>query len=295
MKFPSHSDTGIQLPISPAGIAFDLDGTLLDYDGRLDQSVVKAVRRIHQAGIKVFLVTGRLESGCTRYWQELELDTPVATCNGARAGFPGEEPFMHIRLPRECRDAIIDLEAKHGLYINYYIDTHVYSTSDGPFRDWYSQRFSLVEKAASLDDIAARPLPTKCLCIAPEGEYERVRQLFVQALGDTATITSSNPNFIEILSPDANKAVGLRALADWAKIPLSRFIAAGDGLNDLPMLQAAGFAISFKSGDPRLIDEVDMLLPPLWEDGIEVLAKCVLGMTNSGRFLTPRSGRFAGK
>lgn len=292
MEFPCISDSGIQLPIHPEGIAFDLDGTLLDYDGHLSDSVARSVQFIHQSGIKVFLVTGRTGIACQQYWEKLGLDTPVATCNGAQVGFFGEEPFHHIRLSQKARDIIMQVETENNLYVNYYFDDGVYSVTDGPDRDFYSHQFVMVQLANSREDIVAMGLPTKCLCITSEEEQPRLMQLFSQALGDEALVTRSNNRFIELLPPGADKAVGLSALSRWSGIPLERFIAVGDAMNDVPMLQAAGFAIGFKSGDPRLADFVDMLLPPLWEDGMEILAKCVLGMTGSGRFLTPRSSRF---
>lgn len=292
MEFPCKSDTGVDLPIHPEGIAFDLDGTLLDYDGHLSDSVARAVQLIARSGIKVFLVTGRTQIACERYWQELGLDTPVATCNGAHVGFFGEEPFHHIRLSEKARDIIMKVETENNLYVNYYFDDRVLSVTDGPDRDFYSHQFVTVQLANSREEIRAMGPPTKCLCITSEEEQPRIMQLFSQALGDEALVTRSNTRFIELLPPGADKAVGLSALSRWSGIPLERFIAVGDAMNDVPMLQAAGFAIGFKSGDPRLGDFVDMLLPPLWEDGMEVLAKCVLGMTKSGRFFTPRSNRF---
>ncbi len=112
MDLPQCSDSGIQLPIRPQGIAFDLDGTLLDYDGPLSDSVARAVGLIANAGIKeVFLVTGRLQSGCEEYWKKLGLDTPVATCNGAAVGFFDQKPFLHAPLSSRARDVILDLDA----------------------------------------------------------------------------------------------------------------------------------------------------------------------------------------
>jgi Cof subfamily protein (haloacid dehalogenase superfamily) len=292
MPNPDVSDSGIPLPIRPGGIAFDLDGTLLDYDGRLDESVARSVRLIARAGIKVFLVTGRQLSSCRRFWRELELSTPLATCNGAWVGFPDREPFLHLRLSPSAREAVLRLEGEYDLYINHYIDDRVYTLKDAPEREWYSRRFSGVEKLPDRDDPILRRLPTKCLAIVPEDERARFFGIFTAALRNLAVVTSSNNRFIEILPLEADKAVGLRALAAWGKIPLESFIAVGDAMNDLPMLKAAGFSISFKSGDPGLADQVDMLLPPLWGDGIEILARCVLGLSDSGRFLTSRSRRF---
>lgn len=292
MESPCFSDSGVKLPIHPQAIAFDLDGTLLDYDGYLSEPVSRAVRLIHQSGIKVFLITGRMQSGCERHWQALGLDTPVATCNGAHVGFFDEEPIVHTRLSEKARDIIMEVSEKHGIYVNYYVDGLIYALHDGPYREHYSGKYSPVLLAPDRDDILSRRAPTKCLAITAESEQAEAMRIFAEALGDEVNITKSNDSFIELLPPGADKGTGLRALAEWAGIPVDSFIAVGDALNDLPMLQTAGFAIGFKSGDPKLTEHVDMLLPPLWEDGMEVLAKCVLGLTNTDRFLTARSSRF---
>ena len=292
MDFPSTSDTGVRLPIRAGAIAFDMDGTLLDYDGHLSDSVVRSVRLIAGAGIKVFLVSGRTEPSCLHYWRALQLDTPLASCNGARVGFPGEKPIVDHRLSAPARDTVLAIDKQHACYINYCIENSVYTLHDGPERDYYSSHFIPVDLSPGPEDILSRPLPSKCVCITAESDMERFLGIFTGALGDLAAVTSSNARFIEIIPTQANKGEGLGELAKWSGIPLDRFIAVGDAMNDKPMLERAAFAITFKSGDPRLVDCADMVLPPLWEDGMDILAKCILGLTASGRFLTARSNRF---
>ncbi len=287
-----YTDTGVKLPIRPKAIAFDLDGTLLDYEGNLTPGVENTIKLMAASGLKVFLVTGRLQPSCEVFWRKFGLDTPMATCNGAQVGFPDTPPLFHRQLSEKARSIIMELEAKHHLYVNYYVDNVVYSVSDKPERMWYSEHFSPVLLAESQNRIRAMSLPTKCLCIVEEKDNAAVTALFSSALGSEADLTESNSRFIEILPPGANKAEGLRQLVKWSGIPIEEFVAVGDGLNDLPMLQAAGFSITFKSGDSRLVDYVDMVLPPLWQDGMDLLARVVLGMTDSGRFLTSRSQRF---
>lgn len=292
MERREYSDTGVKLPIRPRAIAFDLDGTLLDYDGNLTRGVADAVKLMVRSGLKIFLVTGRLEAGCEAFWRQFGLDTPMATCNGAQVGLPGQPPIFHARLSREARAIVMDIETSRDLYVNYYVGNQVFSASDTRDREWYSSLYAPVSLVDGLAEIEAMDLPTKCLCIVQPEDNAAVTSLFADALGRLANLTESNSRFIEILPPNADKAEGLRQLAAWAGIPLGECVAVGDGLNDLPMLREAGFSITFDSGDRRLVEHVDMVLPPLWRDGMDVLAKVVLGMTDSGRFMTPRSQRF---
>lgn len=295
MTSDMYSDTGIKLPIRPKAIAFDLDGTLLDYEGNLTPGVEKAVNLMVASGLKVFLITGRLQPSCEKYWRIFGLDTPMATCNGAQVGFPDSPPIFNTHLSLAARNKIMEAEVGHNLYVNYYINNLVYSVSDGPVREYYSQNYSPVILVDSLDEIRAMDLPTKCLCIVDEIDNPAVTSIFADALGNEINLTESNKRFIELLPPGADKAEGLRQLVKWAGITTEECVAVGDGLNDLPMLQAAGFSITFNSGDQRLREHVDMVLPPLWQDGMDTLAGVVLGMTDSGRFMTTRSQRFLKK
>jgi Cof subfamily protein (haloacid dehalogenase superfamily) len=268
----------IPFPIRPEAIAFDLDGTLLDHDGVLADSVLRAVRRIADSGIRVFIVTGRLTNSAVRVWRALGLDTPLACCNGACAGYPGEEPFHHVRLGAAERNALVDIDIRTGIHINYAIDDVVYSLKDGPERSYYSRTFSPVSLAAGPGEILSRNLPTKCLAITSEEDQPAALDLIRNALGDGAEITTSNKRFVEIMPPNVNKGVGLDVLARWLGAAPAAFAAAGDAMNDLPMLQKAGHSISFTNADPRVREQVGIVLPPLWEGGCDELVRDVLGI-----------------
>ena len=51
------------------------------------------------------------------------------------------------------------------------------------------------------------------------------------------------PEFIDITAKGVDKAKGMKDMAAWYDIPLSRTVAFGDGGNDLPMIGEAGIGV----------------------------------------------------
>ena len=63
-------------------VATDIDGTLLIPEGNFTEGVKQCVRKLCNKGIKVVLVTGRMNAAATRIAKDLGLDTPVVSYQG---------------------------------------------------------------------------------------------------------------------------------------------------------------------------------------------------------------------
>ena len=61
------------MTFSPQLVALDIDGTIVDREGRLPDSVREAVHRVCQAGVPVVLATGRGVTGAIGVHEELGL------------------------------------------------------------------------------------------------------------------------------------------------------------------------------------------------------------------------------
>ena len=64
-------------------LALDVDGTLLDPDGELRDTVRQAIMAAQQAGLRVILCTGRRFRSARPWAQKLQLDGPIVVHNGA--------------------------------------------------------------------------------------------------------------------------------------------------------------------------------------------------------------------
>ena len=64
-------------------IATDMDGTLLLPDNTISQPTLQAIEKARQKGVVFTLSTGRPVQGVKKYIDQLGLDCPVITYNGA--------------------------------------------------------------------------------------------------------------------------------------------------------------------------------------------------------------------
>ncbi|HTJ80608.1 MAG TPA: HAD hydrolase family protein, partial [Polyangiaceae bacterium] len=67
----------------PLLFATDLDGTLVDRDGRIHPRDIDTIRRARARGVIVTIATGRLTSGTIPVADTLELDAALVCADGA--------------------------------------------------------------------------------------------------------------------------------------------------------------------------------------------------------------------
>ena len=67
----------------------DVDGTLVTHDKVLTERAQKAVRRLHDQGIRFAITSGRPPKGMAMLIAPLEITTPIAGFNGGLFVRPG--------------------------------------------------------------------------------------------------------------------------------------------------------------------------------------------------------------
>jgi hydroxymethylpyrimidine pyrophosphatase-like HAD family hydrolase len=108
---------------------------------------------------------------------------------------------------------------------------------------------------------------SKLLAVAvdpiPEAVLADVRQRF----SGRASLTLSHPRFLEFLAAGVSKALGVRALARRAGVPMSRILAIGDQFNDLEMLAEVGHGAAMPSAPDPVRAAARYIARPLEEEG----------------------------
>ncbi len=254
-------------------LALDLDGTLVNSQKELSKANKEAIWRAIDSGVAVILATGRPTLGVMPVAYELELDKRggyVLNYNGGRIVEcrSGKMITEHI-LPKECIRVIQQCARKAGVYACTYTDSQVVAESD---TDEYvlKEAFCNAATVKKVEDFAKfvdYPV-NKCLVV---GEHERlipVQEELRAAFPEKLDAFFSESYFLEVVPPNVSKSEGLRLIAGELGIGMEEMVACGDGLNDIPMLEAAGLGVAMENAYAQVKQVADMTAPSNDRDGV---------------------------
>jgi phosphoglycolate phosphatase len=196
-------------------VVTDVDGTLTGPDRRIDPFAVRAIRRLESRRVPVVLATGNVLPIALALHRFLGLSGPIVAENGGLIYHAGPKRPRVVRLadPREPRAALRLLRSK-GL----------------PVRRLFTDRWRETEVA-----------------LEPTVSPARVRA----ALQGRPILVESTGYALHLMERGAGKLPALRRALAPVGIDPSECVVLGDGDNDVEMLRAAGFGVSFPSASAR--------------------------------------------
>jgi hydroxymethylpyrimidine pyrophosphatase-like HAD family hydrolase len=90
--------------------------------------------------------------------------------------------------------------------------------------------------------------------------------------GLTATAATSpimtDAAFVSLTLPGVTKATGIAAIATQLGITLDEVMMVGDGLNDLPAIQAVGHPVAMGNAEPEVLDAAHHVVGHVDDDGL---------------------------
>jgi Cof subfamily protein (haloacid dehalogenase superfamily) len=240
---------------SPYLIALDLDGTLLNKDKVISPSTLRYLKKVKENHV-VVLATGRPYRSFKKYYDQLELRTPMVCYNGAFVTHPHDSTFetSSFAFPKEVA---ISIYQKLGLSI---LDNVMCETNDFIWllkkEDSLASFFWLNDMTILHGDLSEtlHLNPMTMILKSKVRSIESDRAIFkaVEAYPGLKVRFWGNSLFSEIFYEHVSKGAALLNLLTHYGIPTSRFIAFGDAENDREMLQLAPHSFAMKNG----IDEI---------------------------------------
>jgi hydroxymethylpyrimidine pyrophosphatase-like HAD family hydrolase len=98
------------------------------------------------------------------------------------------------------------------------------------------------------------------------------------ALAGQASVVRSQPYYLDITHPLANKGVALSALATLLAVPPSEIAVIGDGSNDVAMFERSGFSVAMGNASPQVQRAADFVTDTNREEGFaNAIERFILG------------------
>lgn len=252
--------------------AVDMDGTLLTSDNRITDATIDAIRAVSGRGIYFCLTTGRPPVAVMPYQRALGLDTPIIVYNGGRIVDPdGSETLFERTLDRQNALDVMLTGMEIGATMCLWAKDRLYANTVNERSEFYRQ-VSGAEMTVPGDilPLAGKNIMKIVMCGTPD-EISRYQSAARERLGDTVSIASSGPEFLEFFDRRVSKGAALEKLCGILGIDVSETIAIGDSYNDEQLLRAAGLGIAMGNAPDEIKDICAEVTASNDEDGVRLV------------------------
>lgn len=223
----------------------DVDGTLVTQDKALTSRAIDAVKRLRGAGIAFSITSGRPPLGMQMFIDALALDEPFAAFNGGVVVRPDLSVMAQSFLPPDIAAKAVETIMRHGLGAWVYTD-HDWLVRDanGPHVEREQWTVKFAPKVVS-DFDAHMDCVAKIVGISDDyGAVARCETDVQRDCGNHVSAARSQPYYLDVTHPDANKGHVVTVLSQVLSIPPAQIATIGDMPNDVLMFQKSGLSIA---------------------------------------------------
>lgn len=261
----------------PRLVATDLDGTLLDADGRLSPRTRRTLHHLDAAGVHVVFVTGRPLRWMTSLLPAVGTHGLAVLSNGALVwNVADARPWTIRPLTTEATVEVGERirEAVPGTSFA------VESISGIGTEPAFQERHPVPDgsRSGTLSTLAHEPA-LKLLArheeLAPLEFWRQAEEV----VADSAVITwSSESALLEISAPGVTKASSLELVCRDLGIAAAEVVAFGDMPNDLPVLSWAGTAYAMANAHESVLAATSLMAPAHHDDGVALTLAEIFGV-----------------
>ena len=235
-----HSARLIRLVIA------DVDGTLVTQEKVLTKRAADAVSRLNEAGVAFTVTSGRPPRGMAMLIDPLQLKHPLAAFNGGVLIQPDMTTVVDQKLlPAGVPENVIEAIENHGLDVWLYTDTGWFVRD--PKAPHVAREQWTVKFPPTIVDTFAGLLGRVTKIVGVGDDYERVAKCekdVQQAGGAHISAARSQPYYLDVTHPQANKGAVVHAMSKLLNIPTAEIVTIGDMPNDVLMFKESGVSIA---------------------------------------------------
>jgi hypothetical protein len=271
-------------------LAADIDGTLLNPEFQISEADLAALRRAHQEGIEVILVTGRRHKFALPIAQQLGFDLWLISSNGAITRSLKGETFHRDMLPvetcrklcgamREFRSNTVltfDIESQGAIVLEHMRDLNE------SIQRWLEKNLQYIDFVIPLENSLTTDPVQAMFCGRIERMHQALALLAASGLEKDITVLRTeypkrDLSIVDVLNRGCSKGHALERWANYRGIPREQVMAIGDNYNDIEMLAFAGLPFIMGNASEELRDRGWAVTLANDQNGVAAAIEQVLG------------------
>ncbi len=247
----------------------DVDGTVVTKDKILTDRARQAVAALEQAGVKFAITSGRPPRGMAMLIEPLHITTPIAGFNGGAMVNPDLSVVEEKTLPPDVARKAIKMIKDQGL------DTWLYTAKDWFITDKAAphvdrEAWTVKFEPKVVDAFADADLDQAVKIVGVSDDLklvEKAEKAVQDTLGDTVSAARSQPYYLDVTHPNANKGDVVETLSKTLGIPKDQIATIGDMPNDVKMFKKSGFSIAMGNASDEVKREADAVTAGYDDEG----------------------------
>lgn len=247
-------------------IAIDIDGTLLNSQYQISEANLSALKRAHEAGVEIILVTGRRHTFAMPIAELLGFPLWLISSNGAVTKSTAGELFHRDLLPAQTArklltwmegyrgNAVVTFDREdRGALVVERVDRFHPSISR-----WMEKNAAYIAEVVPLEDCLVTDPVQAMFCGSVEGMRGAEERLRASAMDDEITVLKTeyvprDLTILDVLNHACSKGHAVERWANRRGIQPEQVMAIGDNYNDVEMLEYAGIPVIMGNACPELL------------------------------------------
>lgn len=238
-------------------IAIDLDGTLLKDWQSMSERTRDYLKELHKKGHKIVIATGRPYRSAERFYDELELDTPIINYNGGLVSSKHDPAFKPYSINLDKNEVITIFHDNEDIIENAFTEVgdDIYLLHDTekirPLLHYFNGATLTVGR---FEEILDRD-PNGFLVVCHKGKSEQFETYIKDKYNGRIKARNWGHEYdyiVELYTDQTDKSKGLEYVSNYLGFSQEDIIAFGDAHNDIEMLRYAHHGVAMKNAQDRL-------------------------------------------
>jgi Cof subfamily protein (haloacid dehalogenase superfamily) len=266
--------------LRPKLIATDLDGTIVNHDGRISERTVKAFTKARDLGVEVFFVTGRPPRWMPEIREAFGFGSAICGNGAMLYDLMGDKVLEEwlIDLPEQ-------LETVKRLRlaipeVSFAVESHSYFHREKAYIPRWDVGLDNIGVHTIEEVVKSPALKMLARCSQQNLSSDEMLDIALRELDGLVTVTHSNPHdsLLEISALGVSKGATLARMAQRLGITADECVTFGDNPNDFSMLEWAGRSYAMSSGHPDGAKYAKSVAGACEEDGVAIAIEALLDL-----------------